>query len=84
MDERSDPLRKYLNEYVMPALTLGLIKISDDMPEDPIDALVLPPLIHKPHLFSRETFLSIMQIIDQQRKKKPKSKVHYYRNEANL
>ena len=39
LEERADPLRKYINDYVMPALTAGLIEISEDMPEDPCDVL---------------------------------------------
>ena len=54
LDIRSQPLRQYLADNIIPKLTKGLIKLSKEMPENPIDALVPQtplPQFHQFHLF---------------------------------
>ena len=40
LDERSQPLRQYLADMVVPFLTSGIIEICKEKPEDPVDFLV--------------------------------------------
>jgi len=39
LDERSQPLRQYLADMVVPILTSGIIEVSRQRPEDPVDFL---------------------------------------------
>ena len=39
LEKKSEVLRRYLNEKVMPLLVKGILKICDSTPEDPVDAL---------------------------------------------
>jgi len=39
LEARSEPLRKYLMEHVMPALSQGLVKTCKEKPDDPVDFL---------------------------------------------
>ena len=40
LDQRSQPLRQYLSDQVVPILTSGIIQICKEKPEDPVDFLV--------------------------------------------
>lgn len=40
LDERSQPLRQYLADMVVPILTSGIIQICKEKPDDPVDFLV--------------------------------------------
>lgn len=40
LDERSQPLRQYLADMVVPILTSGIIQICKERPDDPVDFLV--------------------------------------------
>ena len=39
LEKKSEVLRRYLNEKVMPLLAKGILKICDSIPEDPVEAL---------------------------------------------
>ena len=39
MEAQSQPMREYLQKHVVPALGEGLVKLSKDCPQDPIDYL---------------------------------------------
>ena len=39
LDKRSQPIRQYLMDNVVPHLTQGLIDLCKDIPDDPIDYL---------------------------------------------
>ena len=39
LEKKSEVLRRYLNEKVMPLLAKGILKICDSTPEDPVEAL---------------------------------------------
>ena len=39
MEAQSLPMREYLQKHVVPVLSEGLVKLSKDVPQDPIDYL---------------------------------------------
>lgn len=39
LDIRSQPLRQYMSDNIMPILTEALIKISSELPVDPLEYL---------------------------------------------
>jgi hypothetical protein len=39
LEKKSEVLRRYLNEKVMPLLAKGILKICENVPEDPVEAL---------------------------------------------
>jgi len=39
LEKKSEVLRRYLNEKVMPLLAKGILKICESIPEDPVEAL---------------------------------------------
>ena len=39
LEKKSEILRRYLNDKVMPLLIKGILKICDSTPEDPVEAL---------------------------------------------
>ena len=39
LEKKSEVLRRYLNEKIMPLLAKGILNICDNMPEDPVEAL---------------------------------------------
>lgn len=40
LDKKSQPLRQYMAERVVPVLTMGLLEVCKKIPEDPVDFLV--------------------------------------------
>jgi hypothetical protein len=39
LEKKSEVLRRYLNEKIMPLLAKGILNICDNMPDDPVEAL---------------------------------------------
>ena len=39
LEKKSEVLRRYLNENVMPILAKGILSVCENMPDDPVDAL---------------------------------------------
>ena len=39
LEKKSEVLRRYLNENVMPILAKGILNVCETMPDDPVDAL---------------------------------------------
>ena len=39
LEKKSEVLRRYLNEKIMPLLAKGILNICDNIPEDPVEAL---------------------------------------------
>lgn len=53
LDERSQPLRQYLADMVVPILTSGIIEVSRQRPEDPVDFLVIKDFEYKTNFYNR-------------------------------
>ena len=39
LEKKSEVLRRYLSENVMPILAKGILSVCENMPDDPVDAL---------------------------------------------
>jgi len=63
LDERSQPLRQYLADMVVPILTSGIIEVSRQRPEDPVDFLA--EYLYKKSLEPKNTDTSNANIIPQ-------------------
>ena len=39
LEKKSEMLRRYLSENVLPLLSLGILQVATDRPDDPVEAL---------------------------------------------
>ena len=65
LDSRSQPLRQYLNDNVVPFITEGLVELIKSNTNDPVDFLVLYSIIHYYRLnsYSKEVYRSTTLIL---------------------
>lgn len=59
LEKHSEPLRQYLMQFVVPALTSGLVEVCQELPKDPIGYLSEYLLVYSEAIRARHAFAAL-------------------------